>query len=322
MIAIYIKHFRTGVNKKAKKEEAINNKIDRKQSMKINGQLQAQRFIKKVNSQKGFIDLARPADMPKRKFESDTSLSGIDKADEYNLLLSTLEQKHPKIKPHPYTHRPKIIDFTKNINELNANQYDEDGNQFFTLKSSYGDIPDENSSSNIQKSKLRSHFNEKLWMHMTDFKHDGENKIQTIRRKYRNLISPGSSNKHSSSRNDYSRFNNTTNDFTMPKQYRTLTPNENDAAEIYQKSVIDENSDNARSLIKQKYNHAARFSNFTQKRSSSDLPIIFIKRDHNDKYRYEQMKEINTLKDRLASDGVAIDTNVLRRAILMPEDIK
>lgn len=36
----------------------------------------------------------------------------------------------------------------------------------------------------------------------------------------------------------------------------------------------------------------------------SEPPIIFAKRDSNEKYRYDQLKEINSLKDRLARDGV------------------
>lgn len=37
---------------------------------------------------------------------------------------------------------------------------------------------------------------------------------------------------------------------------------------------------------------------------STEPPIIFAKRDYSEKYRYDQLKEINSLKDRLARDGI------------------
>ena len=54
----------------------------------------------------------------------------------------------------------------------------------------------------------------------------------------------------------------------------------------------------------------------------SEPPGIFAKRDIHDKSRYDQLKEINSLKDKLARDGVQCDTKTLTRAILMPEDFK
>jgi len=53
--------------------------------------------------------------------------------------------------------------------------------------------------------------------------------------------------------------------------------------------------------VKMRPGHASQL-NFTE--PVIGPPIIFAKRDYNDKFRYEQMKEINSLKDRLAKDGV------------------
>ena len=149
----------------------------------------------------------------------------------------------PILPKRKYKHKPKLIDFSANPDEMNANQVDEHGKPHFDLK-----LDEEKffSTSPIKskQSKLREYYNNNLWAHMHDFRQDGKTKIKNIRRKYRNILSP----------------------------------------ELSLKKII-----NPSPGIKD---------------TVSEPPIIFAKRNYNDKYRYEQLKEINSLKDRLAKDGI------------------
>lgn len=246
--------------RKAKKDEQIINKIDQKGVMKRVGTQQAQKFIKQLKNLTKYIDL-RPLNIlntVRNEIDSDTSLSELEQ-DPYSHYNEILEEK-PKPKPTPnvFRHKPKIIDFSKSEKDLNANMLNDAGEPHFILRSS-SDLLNK-SPSKTQQSKLRDYFNDNLWTHMTDFSHDGKTKIQSIRRKYRHLVSP-----------------------PAPK---------------------------------------LNIDNLADRNFKKTEMILFAKRDHNDRFRYEQMKEINSLKDRLARDGIVMYTNVLKRAILMPEDIK
>ena len=79
--------------------------------------------------------------------------------------------------------QPKIIDFASNIDEMNANQLDENGNPHFNLHLDSSKSKSE-SPVRIQQSRMRDYFDHKLWCHMTDFRNDGKTKINLIRNKY------------------------------------------------------------------------------------------------------------------------------------------
>ncbi|CAI2369152.1 unnamed protein product [Moneuplotes crassus] len=155
---------------------------------------------------------------------------------------------------------PNMIDFTKNIEEMNANQLNEYGKPHFDV-----DLDNDKflslSPIKSKQSKLRTYYDKNLWKHMNDFRNDGKTKIQRVRRKYRNIVS----------------------------------------SELTAKNInagVDSEDENP------------------------EPPIIFARRNKNDQQRYQQLKEINSLKDRLAKDGIVCDTKTLRSAILMPEDIE
>mmetsp|Transcript_8105 Transcript_8105/g.7190 ORF Transcript_8105/g.7190 Transcript_8105/m.7190 type:complete len:199 (+) Transcript_8105:618-1214(+) len=195
--------------------------------------------------------------------DSDTSFSN-DEEEITQAMAKVSTQKGLKRLPilpnRTFKHKPKIIDFSSNASEMNANQFDDNGNPHFNVQ-----LDDDKflslSPPKQRLSKLRDYYNNDLWTHMHDFKKDGNTKIKNIRRKYRNILSP------------------------EVKLTKIISPRE-------------EIGDNV-----------------------SEPPIIFAKRGYNDKFRYEQLKEINSLKDRLAKEGISCDTKTLRRAILMPEDI-
>ena len=197
------------------------------------------------------------------EIDSDTSLSHSNNFQEKELVKSSTHKalaSFPVISQRKFKREPKIIDFSINKEEMNANQLNEHGKPHFDLNLDHEKFMSI-SPLRSKQSKLREYYNTNLWGHMNDFRQDGKTKIKNIRRKYRNLLSP----------------------------------------EVTMKKII-----NPRLNIQD---------------TISEPPIIFAKREYNDQFRYEQLKEIDSLKDHLAKEGIPCDTKTLRRAILMPEDI-
>ena len=122
--------------------------------------------------------------------DSDSTLSA-DEISETNNFKSfeawksvTDQKKFPILKKKAKVKQPKVVDFSNNVEEMNANQFDEYGNPYFNMWLDSNKSP--STSLVVEKqSKLRSFFfNNKLWSHMMDFRNDGKAKINAIRNKY------------------------------------------------------------------------------------------------------------------------------------------
>ena len=252
---------------KAKRDEKCLAKIDSKAVLRSTGMEYNKRFTHKHKPfGTTYYDFRDP--IPKRQRSRDSDSDDSDHKNEENQVKAPLQKcstqqnlnRLPIIPKKVAMHKPKFIDFSSNIEEMNANQVDENGRPHFDLVSA-DDRLLTLSPSQEKRSKMREYYNSNLWSHMHDFRHDKKTKINMIRKKYSKLLSPE----------------------VKLRRGQMLEPK---AKEIH-----------------------------------VEPPIIFARRDHNDRFRYEQMKEINALKDRLARDGISLDTNILKKAILMPEDI-
>lgn len=242
---------------KAQREKYSLSKIDTKAVMRMTGRNYDKSFRLTTKQHKtAYYNISKPDLHSKSPIDSDTSVSK-DESKAKAMKKSGTQQEINRLPviTKKYAKKPKIIDFTNNVDEMHR----DNGKSHFGLE--LDDKFVSISPVKSKQSKLREYYDSHLWAHMHDFRQDGKTKIDMIRRKYGQLLSPQTQAKRGPD------------------------------SEIKLKDNIIE------------------------------PPIIFAKRGYNDRFRYDQMKEINSLKDRLAKDGISMDTKILRRAILMPEDI-
>lgn len=258
---------------KAKMVEQSTAKIDSKAIMAKSARNYHQQFTKTVRKYKTpYFDISKRRIGSNVNYESDSSANG-DQSRQKKVVISPpgMEKSatqqtlmdFPKITKRKM-HQPKIHDFSTDLSQLNANQLDEDGKPHFKV-----DFDDNKfvsfSPTKKNLTKLREYYDNHLWAHMHDFRQDGKTKINNIRKKYRNLLSPQAQ----------------INGSLEPSSRNTLRQNS-----VHQRTFRNTMHAFGRDL------HSPSLL------TSPSPPIIFAKREHNDQFRYDQLKEINSLKDR------------------------
>ncbi|CAI2367140.1 unnamed protein product [Moneuplotes crassus] len=240
---------------------------------------------------------------PKKKklqddFDSDTTLTKSDTDNTTKIIKSSTQRtlSHlPRIRKK-YIKAPKIVDFSTNKDEMNANQTNELNQPHFTLTPTIN--PSSLSPTRSNQSKLRSYYNAQLFhdtanSHQDQAQSYSKTKIKNIRRKYRHLLRLCEGNGAS-------------------LQVRKPT------------SGVVVGGGNER----QKRGFEKEISGGIWKCGDIGSKMLtFEKRDYSENSEYAQQKrgwiqEINSLKERLAKEGVPCDTKMLERAIFIPEDIQ
>jgi hypothetical protein len=288
-----------GINK-AKRDVFSVSKIDSKLILKSAGKLYKDKFMLRTKKHKTpYFNISKHNKSKKDKINIDSDSS--DSEQEKVLSLPKNNQKLPKLpKQKRYTPRPKLIDFSKNLEELNANSLDDNGNPHFSLKEDDDKLltilP-----SQMWQSKMKLYYDEKLWSHMKEFKNDGKAKIDLIRKKYAKLLSPEIKMRTNPLVNIHAQSQKIMSPGNQSERIDYFATLQKD---IGKRCILYLVLDSICSPMK------------PQPRSYFGVYDRSL-----EKQKYNQIKEINSLKDRLAKDGVSLDTKVLCKAILMPDEI-